>query len=256
MENKETKLLDYLAGELPEKERQAVESDLARDANLRREYEELRQMQQWISQMPLEDPGAELRQQFNKTLESEQSAGNTGGQLARRRIKPWQWSVAAAILLAIGLTIGFQLGMHNQNEERIASLEAEFEATRRKMEQLMQDRSTSGRIRAVNLTYKLERVDDEIMSNLIQLLLKDESDNVRLAALEALRYYPDNPKVKQALVEALRTETKPVVQIELIHTLTALKEKEALPVFEELIENEQTFDKVKDEARLGRFKMM
>ncbi len=256
MENKETKLLDYLTGELPEKERQAVESELARDADFRGAYEELRRMQQWIGQMPLEDPGAELRQRFTDALESEQSAVTRGGKIARRRIKPWQWSVAAAILLAIGLTVGFQLGMRNQNEERIASLEAEFEATRQKMEQLMQDRSTSGRIRAVNLAYKVGRADDEIINNLIQLLLKDESDNVRLAALEALRYYPDNPEVKQALVEALRTETKPVVQIELIHTLTELKEKEALPVFEELIENERTFDKVKDEARLGRFKMM
>jgi hypothetical protein len=120
---------------------------------------------------------------------------------------------------------------------------------------LEKDKSTSGRIKAVNISYELQP-DDEIIKALIQSMNIDKSMNVRIAAMEALSQIGNDPKVRTALCKPLGIQTNRMIQLLLIKVLINFKEKQAVEYFEKIIEKETTILQVKDEAQMGIFKMM
>ena len=139
---------------------------------------------------------------------------------------------------------------------QLAAIQEELFQTKNTMQQLMQQTSTSRRIKAVNITYDLEEADQEIIENLEYLLNRDESVNVRLTALDALSQFAQtSPAAKKVLITSIRHQDKPIVQTALIHTLVELEAKSALPFLDQLIEDKKTIDMVKDEAYLGKFKL-
>ena len=121
---------------------------------------------------------------------------------------------------------------------------------------LKNENSTSGRIKAVNIAYQIDQPDDAIVNALIKRLNEDRSTNVRLSAMDALFHFVDDPQVVTALCETLNVQADPIVQIAIIEGLTAFKEKGAIKYFEELINNDNVIDHVKDEAQMGIYKMM
>ena len=124
------------------------------------------------------------------------------------------------------------------------------------MMQLLKDEtSTSGRIKAVNYSYQMPDTDHRIVETLIQTMNEDKSTNVRLAAVEALFRFSNDPRVRMALCESLRTQKDPIIQISIIDHLVKIKEEKAVKFFEELIQDTETIDHVKDQAQLGIFKM-
>jgi HEAT repeat protein len=185
------------------------------------------------------------------------SAAPAGGTPVRRlNLRNWLPRIAAAIvLLIIGAGIGWQVSRSSQQTEQLAKLQAELNETKSVMLQLVQNDRTSSRIKAVNLTLEFGQPDPEIIASLDHLLKTDESPNVRLAAIDALVQFSRAEAARQALVEALPLQDKPVVQIALIHALIQIDDKSALPYLDQLIERDDVMDKVKDEARLGRFRL-
>ena len=84
----------------------------------------------------------------------------------------------------------------------------------------------------------------------------DKSTNVRLAAMEALSHFSDEPNVRTALCKSLAVQTNPMIQLSLIKILVNMKEQQAVEYFEKIIEKENVAPEVKDEAQMGIFKMM
>jgi hypothetical protein len=78
---------------------------------------------------------------------------------------------------------------------------------------------------------------------------------VRLTALEALSKFKNEPKVRQALIDAVSTQTDPVIQIALIQLMVEMKEKSIVKDLHRIIDDEQTMKAVKDEAHAGIFKL-
>lgn len=255
MENRwtEEQLIDYIAGELPDMEAKALAEELKTSPALQAQYEELSNLLGNLSQLPDRTPGAQLQARFDQMLANAQ-ASDTSIQMLP--IRTWLPRIAAAIaLLVVGAGIGWQLSWSNQQAEQLAKLQAELEETKSVMLQLVQNDRTSSRIKAVNLTQELGEPDPEIIAGLSQLLKTDESPNVRLAAIDALVQFSRAPEARQALKEALLLQDRPVVQIALIHALIRIDDKSARPYLDQLIEREDVLDKVKDEARLGRFRL-
>jgi HEAT repeat protein len=83
----------------------------------------------------------------------------------------------------------------------------------------------------------------------------DENANVRLAAIDALRKFADEEKVRTALIESLATQEKPVVQIALINLMVQLKEERAKKAFQQIIDDEASISVVKDEASYGIYRL-
>ena len=83
----------------------------------------------------------------------------------------------------------------------------------------------------------------------------DESVNVRLAAVQALAKFSDEPGVTAALIHALEHQKEPLVQIALINLMVELKEKEAIEELEQIITDEESIETVKNEAHMALFKL-
>ncbi len=119
----------------------------------------------------------------------------------------------------------------------------------------LNDQSASSRIGAVNASYLIADMDNDIINAFVNTLNTDENINVRLAALEALRKYADDEKVRKALIASLSIQDKPAMQIVLIDLLVQLKDKRALAPLKKITEDEENIDAVRDEANYGIFKL-
>ena len=100
-----------------------------------------------------------------------------------------------------------------------------------------------------NDDYKKE--DSRIINRLIEIIHKDENANVKIATVDALLQFPSNEKIRKNLIKALEKENKPLVQIKLIKALSILRENRAQKPLEKIINDEQTYPIVKNNATLA-----
>lgn len=112
--------------------------------------------------------------------------------------------------------------------------------------------STGKRLEAVyNFNDEFAKEDSQIIDVLINTVLNDKNANVRIATIDALLKFPQNSKVRTAFIEAIKTETEPLVQIKLINSVTILRDKRAQEPLKEIINNNETFPIVKNNAALA-----
>lgn len=111
--------------------------------------------------------------------------------------------------------------------------------------------SASERIQAVNQSSELPEADQTITQLLINTLNFDENVNVRLAACQALMRLPNEPGVRESLIQSLKIQTDPYMQIMLIEALVAIQEKRAVHEMQRLIRNRQVLDVVRQKAEEG-----
>src|SRR5690606_24528787 len=97
----------------------------------------------------------------------------------------------------------------------------------------------------------IESADDDVVEALIKRMNEDPNTNVRLAALDALSKFHDEPQVRKALVEGLSSQKDPVVQIALIQLMVKIKEKGIVTDLKRIVDDEQSMKAVKDEAYSG-----
>ncbi|MFK8009200.1 MAG: hypothetical protein AB8H03_22760 [Saprospiraceae bacterium] len=256
----ENKLIDYLDDALTPEQRVEVEKQLENSAELRQTLDELKMVIGGMEDAKELQPSANLKNNFDHFLQKEIDQQKDGDANIVALKKPnsgqskllFQIAAAAAILI-MGIFIGKNLSGGEQiTEIAIADLEVRL---RTEMLELLEDKSTSGRIKAVNISYEL-KPDDEIVEALIQSMNIDKSTNVRIAAMEALSHFGDNAEVRTALCKSLAVQTNPMIQLSLIKILINMKEKQAVKYFEKIIEKDSTTPEVKDEAQMGIFKMM
>lgn len=111
--------------------------------------------------------------------------------------------------------------------------------------------SASERIQAVNRSHELVQADRALTQLLINTLNFDANVNVRLAACQALARFENEPDVRDGLIQSLKIQTDPNVQITLIEVLVAIKEKRAVEEMKRLAQNRQVLDAVRLRAEEG-----
>ena len=104
---------------------------------------------------------------------------------------------------------------------------------------------------AVNYSEELDRLEPEMKEALFLSLNEDKSENVRLAALEALSRYAGVTDIRRDLVKSFSIQTDPIIQISMINMMVNLNEKESIPIFKNLIADENTYESVKKQATQG-----
>lgn len=114
---------------------------------------------------------------------------------------------------------------------------------------LMQQQSASERLRGVSWAYQAEPSDREVLEALLTAVNHDTNVNVRLAAVDALRRFSASPETRRAVVEALPSQTTPLVQVALIDLLVDFKEREAAGALKTLAANRDVNDGVRQQAR-------
>jgi len=246
-EEARTQFVDYWRGTLEEAGGE-FDAHLASCERCRAEAQELKDLWGTMGAMPEEDPSLGMRARFYDSLRSWRQ------QEAERRQRFWlvrhpafQGACAVAIL-AIGVAAGY-FGRGRDTVE-VSQLRGEVYNMRQLVAlSLLQQQSASDRLRGVNFAYRVEQSDPQVLSALLTTVNHDPSTNVRLAAVDALRNFTDNPIGRKGLVQALAKQESPLVQIAIVDQIVELHEKSAAPAVQFLLASENLNPEVRQRAQ-------
>ncbi|EDP69750.1 hypothetical protein FBALC1_09472 [Flavobacteriales bacterium ALC-1] len=93
-----------------------------------------------------------------------------------------------------------------------------------------------------------EKEDEKILDAFFKILKANSDANSKIAVIDALLKFPDNVKVRSQLIDALGTETEPLVQLKLIKSVATLREQRAKAPLKKIIEDEESLPLVKGNA--------
>ena len=262
--------IDYQDGSLPADESAALREHLASCPTCQREWSALQEITRKLDTLPAEEPSPRLREQFYAMLETHQREADAPSPfaLARGRIDRFfaallpsapalQFALSLALLFG-GLFAGQRYltkapvapPVDDSAKKELAALKAQMESMNQLVTySLLQQQSTSDRMKTVLATMDLKTPDRKVLTDLVGSLAFDPSINVRLTAVEALAQHADNDLVRAGVLSALPRETAPLVQVAMIELLAGARDQTALPVFEKL-SRDQTLDlNVREAAR-------
>ena len=157
------------------------------------------------------------------------------------------------VLIAAGFAGGYLLqrassSLANGNEVKMLTRQVS-DLKEMMMLSLLEKESATERLRAVSLTNDMGEVSDKVTNALFETLNNDESVNVRLAALEALKPYVRDGNVRKKLVVSIGKQDSPLVQVELAQLMVALQEKMSVKELKKLLDNDRTAKEVKTKLR-------
>lgn len=228
-------------------------------ANCRADYE----MWQKLASLPRQEPSPASRSRFEHMLNAYQEGrweNGSRGERANWWTAWWRSAFApplASALAACLLLAGFIVGEHYSasrpvSNPQIASMEAELTNLRQLVAlSLLEQQSASQRLQGVNYSTQVERPDPEIASALLHALRFDNSVDVRLAALDALRRYKDDRQVRAGLLTALQDQQSPLVQIALIDLFVEMRESDAKEGMRRIQQDTKVNPAVRQRAQWG-----
>jgi len=203
----------------------------------------------------IEEPSGDLRLNFLKTLDEEKQLQSPRVvQLNSKSSFNWRqaFQIAASFVL---LFLGFFAGSYSSTQKASEEITVLKEQTKELKEDMMlaliDNRSASKRIQAVNYSEELIQPDSEVLEALINRMHYDSNINVRLAAADALSKYSEMELIKKAFIDALSTEKTPDLQIAIIQFLVKIQDKRALEPMQHLLDTPETLDFVKAQANSG-----
>jgi len=221
-------LADHLAGTLPPALAEAITAHLRTCSACAAETAGLEDTWQALGTLPAERPNSSaMRARFDAMLAGYQEAASPigpakAGPHVLRFPAPMRyaaWMSAAAALLVLGVAVGRQTTTPEPDaaDAQIAVLRDELRDMRQLLTlSMLQQQSASERLRAVTYTDSVDQPDHELVRALLDVLLHDPSDNVRLRAVDALKRFADAENVRRGSIDALAQQTSPMVQVALI----------------------------------------
>jgi len=251
----ENNIVDYVDNQLSVEHSEIIKSHIESCAQCKIDYEETTKLLVEFNKETTQIPSAKLRSNFYDMLEEEK-------RLSESKVVTLQsdkgfnfkmaFQIAASFLL---LFLGFYAGNYSSQKktsEEIATLEQQtVELKENMMLAMIDNRSASKRIKAVNYSEEIKHLDQKILNVLVDRMHNDTNINVRLAAAEALAKYSETELVKKAFIEALTTETDPSLQITIIEFLVKIQDERALEPMQQLLDQPETPDFVKEHANTG-----
>ena len=263
--------IDYQDGSLPADEAAAVRAHLTSCPVCQREWSALQEISRRLDALPAaEEPSPRLREQFYAMLETHQREADAPSPFAIARgrldrffsaLLPAQPALQFALAVAL-LAGGLLIGRHFLAAPAVAPVtddtaKADLAALRAQVNSmgqlvtysLLQQQSTSERLKSVLNTMDLKSPDRKVLTDLVGSLVFDPSINVRLCAVEALAQHADDSLVRAGVLSALPRERAPLVQVAMIELLAGARDQSAQPVFERLVRDAETDLNVREAAR-------
>ena len=188
---------------------------------------------------------------LDKQLEEESTTKVVQMPRQKASAELWFYRIAAAVALVL---VGYFAGRPGNGGNAV---DTEFQELKELMMASLDGNSASSRMQAVNYSFDVseQQVDDELLDVLIGVTLKDPNMNVRMKGIEALARFGNSQKVRKSLINALGTESEAAVKIALIEALVGLGESGALENLEKIASDDDAMKAVRDEARLGIFRL-
>ncbi len=250
----EITMISYLVGELDPKEKAEFEQFLKDHPEHASEFESLKDDWKQMDEVAIKEPSEQMDDRFFEMLHSEiRREKTTPNRLVKGLSAFWDFlwrpqPAYAILLVGIGLGMGYFLHMNKSIDQTktVVVADGETEQVREQLVlTLLEQPSANKRLQGVNEVNKIEKVDKKVIEALLQTLNNDANVNVRLAAIEALVNYVENPLVRQGLIQAIVHQESPIVQITLADLMVALQEKKSIEPFKTLMRTKELNSSVK-----------
>jgi hypothetical protein len=259
------RFLDYQDGRLSPADATAVRAHLKTCLECQREWAGLQEISLKLDRLPPVAPSPRLRAQFYAMLETHREAADAPSPFALMRSRldrifsallparpAFQFALVCFVLVA-GLLVGARFlrpTLDPATADTIASLQRKVDSMAPLVTySVLQQKSTTERLRTVLGTLKLKDNDQQVVSGLLASLAFDPSVNVRLSALEALYPRADQPSVRSAVTASLPREPSPLVQVTMIDFLAATRDPAAFATIEDVSRNQNYAQEVREAAR-------
>ncbi len=152
----------------------------------------------------------------------------------------------ASVTLILGFLGGYLFLPSPSSNKEVADLKGEvLEMKEMIMLSMLEKESATERLKAVSLTNEMSSVSDKVTNALLQTLNNDENINVRLEALEALRPFVRDSRIRSELVRSIAKQESPLVQVALAELMVELQEKSSVKELQKIIKREGTPHEVK-----------
>ena len=258
------KFPDFLIGEWEDISKKEIQEHMSTCISCREELESLSEIWTKLGVLPQEQPSDSLRSRFYGMLDAYKQG------LEQEKVKPrvhklrggwlthwwprqpvFQVTFSLALLL-VGLTAGYLLNLNGKKVYEVASLRQEVQGMRQTLAvSLLEQSSPTERLRGVGLSYRMEKPNKKIIQSLLDILNNDSNVNVRLAAVDALYLFHENPTVKEGLIQSLSRQTSPLIQVSLIDLMVNMRERRSIESLKQLIQDEKLNPDVKNHAEQG-----
>ncbi|MBO3700311.1 hypothetical protein [Roseivirga sp. E12] len=160
----------------------------------------------------------------------------------------------AVLLIGVVAGRGFS-GNAYQNE--LKNLSSQMSEMQQMMSMAMlEEESVSERLKGVQMSSGLVSSNKEVTDAMFVTLNNDESTNVRMAALNLLSEYADDPAIREGLINSISEQESPLMQLALAELMVELQEQKAVKEFNQIIEGEYTPEEVKTTLRESVNKIM
>src|SRR5262250_1476058 len=260
---------DYVIDQMQEPVRSLFSEHLTVCEICRTEAEELKSLWKTLGSIPSAEPSPELESRFHIMLEAyKHGLNHTPTKNWWAGVNSWisHWWPRQPVLqlgfslglLILGVVIGRQVYSSttvpniSPPSTEVAELRSELTQTRQMVAlSLMQQQSASDRLRGVNWSYQLQQPGGEVLTALLDTLMHDSNVNVRLATVDALRQFGDQPVVRKGVIEAMTRQESPMVQVALIGLAVDLHERESIATLRHLSDDTKTDVVVRERAQKG-----
>jgi hypothetical protein len=246
---------DFIHGGLTEQEENMVKTHLDTCQECKNDFLLYRRTLDDLAEIPYDTPGGLNEKQFLEFLEKEKIRINKQAKVLWTPVlkKVISLGIAASIaMFVIGFIGGREITRNHTENEQIIALRKEIQETKNLMIlNMLKQSSASKRIMAVNFTEELEIIQPEVTEALLLALDNDKSENVRLAALDALTRYAWDSGIRSRLVKSLEKQKDPVIKVNMINLMINLNEKSSVPILKKIIEDNEAYESVREQARKG-----
>lgn len=249
---------DKLADSISEKDSEELKVFLLANPDVQKELSDLEKTWDLFEEIERPEPSTEMDARFDGMMTAyqetkKQSLLHSLDVLVAWLSRSWQVGLAS---LTIGLFMGWWMLPSQNQKEDISQLSSEIQNMKEMMMlTLIEQPKAQERIRAVNLTSELPDADEKVVEALISTLNHDDNLNVRLASLESLLRFKDEPGVRHALIDALKMQDSPLMLVAIADALVAIQEKGSLETMEKLkgeVKDELVKDKLEESIQTLR----
>src|SRR5215467_107967 len=238
---------DYVTGRVQDSVRLQLAEHLRGCPPCHAELYELKALWMQLDDIPRDEPTSAVRERFEVMLQAYQDG-------LRRPARSWRRPalefLAAAALLILGIGVGYRMHTVPAPNPDMAELRSELYQTKQMVAlSLMQQQSATERLKGVNWSYRLQEPSADVLHALLDTLMHDSNVNVRLATVDALRQFGNQPVVRRGLVNAISQQESPMVQIALIDAAVDLRDKETVGALRQLTQDQSADSAVRDRAQ-------
>ena len=237
-------MMEYLSDGLEEEARKEFEAFLSGTPEYQEKFEKLNGTWHNLEKIVIPKPSEKMDDLFFDMLHGEIAKSKATKVSSRSWLAFvgeifWKPQMAYGILLLVmGLSLGYILKTDaiNTPVETTVFSNPDTENVREQLVlTLLEQPSANKRLQGISEANKIQKVDEKVISALLQTLNNDTNVNVRLSAIESLTNYLDNPIVREGLVQSIVKQDSPIVQVTLANLMVALQEKKSIEPFKTLM---------------------